>query len=456
MIHRHPSFAGRVGFARRDITPPVGIRHRNWGAQTHEVAEGIHRPLTATVLTLQTDASELPVVIAGLDLGWWRTPEDEWAVRGPVLKSLELPQDRLLICLSHTHAGPTTHLGDAAEPGGEHIPLYLAKVAEAIIEATRQALRNAEEAVLDIHHGDAILAFSRDVQEPGSDRYLVGYSIYDQPWQEALRVGRATTVDGKLIGLILSYPCHPTSLGPRNRLISPDYVGAAREIMEREMGVPCLFLQSWSGNLAPRDQYSGDPEVADRNGRKLGFTALALLEDMFPPAHGLVHQGVLESGAPLQILGHEPFNPRRDLTAIRLESDVNLKPMPPLRELDIAIQLTTEAFELERLKRQRQVRQSIGEDFRLPLWIVRAGELVFAGVPGELNWRYACRLDDENDFDGVFHLNVCNGWYGYLPEQDLYDRDQYTVWQSPFAQGTAEMVLKNFLHAITEDPESCP
>ena len=38
----------RFGVARRDVTPPVGIYSRSWGAATHDVAEGVHRPLTAT------------------------------------------------------------------------------------------------------------------------------------------------------------------------------------------------------------------------------------------------------------------------------------------------------------------------------------------------------------------------------------------------------------------------
>jgi hypothetical protein len=36
--------------ARVDITPPVGIYHRMWGAATHDRSTGIHRPLTATAM----------------------------------------------------------------------------------------------------------------------------------------------------------------------------------------------------------------------------------------------------------------------------------------------------------------------------------------------------------------------------------------------------------------------
>ena len=54
----HASFHGRIGIARVDITPPVGIPARNWGAAKHEIADSIHRPLTLTALTLATAAGE--------------------------------------------------------------------------------------------------------------------------------------------------------------------------------------------------------------------------------------------------------------------------------------------------------------------------------------------------------------------------------------------------------------
>lgn len=45
-----PQSRCRAGVARCDITPPVSIYHRMWGAALHERATGVHRPLTATAL----------------------------------------------------------------------------------------------------------------------------------------------------------------------------------------------------------------------------------------------------------------------------------------------------------------------------------------------------------------------------------------------------------------------
>ena len=58
-VHFPQSFC-RAGVARRDITPPVGIYHRMWGAATHERSTGVHRPLKATALAWSGPMRELP------------------------------------------------------------------------------------------------------------------------------------------------------------------------------------------------------------------------------------------------------------------------------------------------------------------------------------------------------------------------------------------------------------
>src|SRR5215212_4057086 len=71
---RHPSFHGRIGIARADITPPIGIYARNWGAAKHDEARSIHRPLTLTAVTLTSEAGEPSLTLVEADLGWWKSP----------------------------------------------------------------------------------------------------------------------------------------------------------------------------------------------------------------------------------------------------------------------------------------------------------------------------------------------------------------------------------------------
>src|SRR6185369_13887791 len=109
------------------------------------------------------------------------------------------------------------------------------------------------------------------------------------------------------LATIVNYACHPTTLAWENALISPDFPGAMREVVEGTTGVPCLFLQGASGDLGPREGFVGDPAVADRNGRQLGHVALAALEALPPPGTRFEYEGPVISGATLGAWRHVPL-----------------------------------------------------------------------------------------------------------------------------------------------------
>src|SRR5205823_2604277 len=62
-----PQARGRIGLASVDITPPVGIYHRMWGAAVHDKATGVHRPLKATALWTQPVDGPGGAMILALD-----------------------------------------------------------------------------------------------------------------------------------------------------------------------------------------------------------------------------------------------------------------------------------------------------------------------------------------------------------------------------------------------------
>ena len=62
-----PEFRGRIGVARKDITPPVGIYSRTWGSAKHDMAEGVHRPLFGSCLVFQQSDRTAELVFFALD-----------------------------------------------------------------------------------------------------------------------------------------------------------------------------------------------------------------------------------------------------------------------------------------------------------------------------------------------------------------------------------------------------
>ncbi len=451
LSYAHPAFAGWIGVGREDITPPVGIYARNWGAAQHEVAEGVHRPLTVTALTLQRQPEEPPLVLVAADLGWWRTNADEWYVRSGVLEALDLEPSRVMINLAHTHSGPSLCREDADKPGGHLIGPYLDRVREAVVQATQHALATDQAATLAWGQGSCNLAACRDQPDPDKPRFICGINE-SVPADDTLLVGRVTSADGKPLATLVHYACHPTTLAWQNRLISPDYVGALRELVEAQTGgAPCLFLLGACGELAPREEYTADTGIADAHGRQLGFATLAVLTDMLPPNVRLDYAGVMESGAPLAVWQRTPYAPDTTLEARRIEIELPIKAdLPSLAEIQTQLEACTDRVFAERLLRKRRVRQTVGEGAlaRVPVWIWRVGDALLIGHPNEAYSALQTELRHAFPDAAVAVMNVVNGHCGYLPPESLYDHDIYPVWQTPFDRGCLEQTIQVCTEAV--------
>ena len=137
----------RFGVATRDVTPPVGIYARTWGAATHEVAEGVHRPLIATAAVFAPLAGEGPTLaLVAVDIGWFQYGEDGRRLRAAVMRRTGLENVSLVINMSHTHAGANVNSQLRDKPGAELIQPYLDHLGEQIGEAIVAAVAALEPA----------------------------------------------------------------------------------------------------------------------------------------------------------------------------------------------------------------------------------------------------------------------------------------------------------------------
>ncbi len=450
-----PGFSGAIGVARRDITPPAGIFVRIWGPATEDVSTGTHRPLTLTALALRATADADPFVLIAADLGWWQDPADEWHVRGAVIDRIGCDPSRVLLHLSHTHAGPSTYRGDAGQPGGQLVPPYLDSVRDAAASAAAEALAAAVPATLVWATGRCGVAGNRDL--PERDRWVVGFNPSAHA-DDTVLVGRAATEDGRLLATLVNYACHPTTLAWQSTLVSPDFPGATREVVEGETGAPCVFLQGASGDLAPREQYLGDPAVADRHGRALGHAALSVLTELPAPGKALALTGVVESGAPLAIWEQRDARPPGGAYAVKLDVPVDLKPdLPTFEELEAQWADIDPLSRVERLRRARRLRSAYGDGTNAthPLWVWRLGDIAVVAQPGELYSAFQERLRAAFPHLAVVVLNVTNAPGSvYLPPAELYGEDIYPVWQTLLDRGSLERVLEAAVATIEGEGRS--
>ena len=144
------------------------------------------------------------------------------------------------------------------------------------------ARRSCRPASLTFATGRCPLAAHRDLPDTVRGQIVCGYNPAG-PADDTVLVARVSDEANGTLATIVNYACHPTTLAWENRLISPDFPGAMRELVEQSTGAPCVFLQGASGDLGPVEGFVGDPAVADRNGRQLGHAVLSVLETLPQP-----------------------------------------------------------------------------------------------------------------------------------------------------------------------------
>lgn len=448
-----PGWTGSIGVARSDITAPVGIRMRNWGFGDADLSTGVHDPLTLTVLALSAGAGAErtgPSLIISADLGWWRTTEDEQQVRGAILAATGIDAERVLLHLTHTHAGPSICREDADLPGGDLVPGYLDALAAAAADAAVRAVADLQPADLVWSTGSHGLAAVRDLLHDGEA--LLGFDPAQEP-DQTLVVGRASRADGTVLATVVNFACHPTTLGYANSNLSPDYVGPMRSVVESSTDAPCVFLQGASGELGPRQQYSDDLELADRHGASLGHAVLGILLTMPSPGMDLVLDDVIQSGAPLAIWDPAPAAWSTSTSRLHVEVPVAVKALPAIEDLErdwAGIDPRSRAERLRRATRLRRTYTDMAKPVH-PLWVWRFGDAVFVAHPGEAYSALQSTLRARFPSATIIVMNLTNGpgWV-YLPPESAYREDRYQAWQTVLQAGSLERLIAAADAAIVE------
>lgn len=457
------------GLARRDITPPVGIYGRWWPRATEDRATGVHRPLTATAVVLRNSAagptgeSDEQVIVA-LDLCILFADEQE-ALLAEVRGRTGVA-GQLMCHFSHTHSAPPAKLAHADLPGGDLIAPYLDRLASEISAAVAEARGAVQPASIVFGQADCHMAGNRDLWDPETRQFVCGFNP-DGPVDPTVLVGRVTNADGDTIATLINYACHPTTLAWQNSLISPDFPGATREVVEQATGVPCVFLQGASGDIGPREGFVGDPSVADRNGRQLGYAAMSALESLPAAGTSFRYLGPSISGTTLGLWAHMPVSDevrqsnarwRRRRWTVPLAYRPDMPSLPEAhRDRDrwqteeaVAHRAGDEMKATDCRSKAEQMTRLInklaelpdGPTYPLPILLVQTGNAFWLGVEAEhynvlqreLRRRFPATVL-------VVMTLMDSGRVAYLPTADTYGKGLYQETIAVLAPGSLETLI---------------
>ncbi|MEJ7838590.1 MAG: hypothetical protein WKF81_07225 [Thermomicrobiales bacterium] len=425
-----------MGFATIDFTPEPGLVMA--GRAKSPPAEGVAGPLCARVL-LADDGTQR-VALVTLDLMALPATEVD-LLRRRLADCGDLLPENIMIACSHTHAAPLTHLAGLEQ---EHNVVQFVDVMSTRIEqAIVMAIRDIQPVELTsarisapgwVFNRRAVMA-DNEVATHGVS-WVKGFSRMETTPDDEVQILVAKGNDGTVRGGIVGYACHPTVM-ESDRLYSSDYAGVLMGELESTLGGTFCFLLGASGDSANPDPASPHQEeffgwgYAKTMGRALADRALEAIGTGRKSTAGRI-------GIESTILSISQRRPSRKQVKL---SRWYLEEAP--KDIDEAVflqQLSGHSYtfwEVPSRASERHAREILGMWERqrragsrdlvehMEVQVLVLGDVAIAALPVELFTDLGRDLKQQSPFPSTFVATMTNGWHGYVPTIEAFERGGY-------------------------------
>jgi hypothetical protein len=457
----------RAGVGRVSITPPLSAPHASWGAQVHVLPDGVDADLWATALVVDDGVTMAAWI--DLDLVIVSRPESD-AIRDAVAAALGIPTQAVRVSVTHNHAGPPPSAWNWTRQGQAALDGYYALLPEYAAGAARMAYAGLRPARVGAGSGESRVAVNRREIAPDG-RPVTGVNP-DGPIDPQVFVLRIDDREGGPLAAVVGYTMHPTTLGPSNRLISPDWPGHLKRSVEAITGATCLFVQGATGNIGPgSDGFTDDVRVVRRLGAQVGCEAARVYLGLDLPSVLHRHERVWESGAPLgkwtreplpepepvvRVMSREVMLPLIDQPA---ESDARARVDEAQQRLDKlkeraapATEIEAATFAAKRANMTLSRAQMYGgrEAFPVELHLLQIGPTLLAGTEGEPFAEIGLEIKAGSPWPATWFGGYTGGWAGYIPTPEAYPQGGYEVDTSPFAPEAAGRLVAETCAALAD------
>ena len=475
-----------AGAARCDVTPPIGIAHGNWSAQVHERAEGIDLPLTCTVLAASDGHEE--VIIAEWELLF--PPMGDWLVeaRRRITELTGVPASHIRLSATHTHAGPNLSQPWFAA-GAEMVAPYVASLTDRLAGtalAAHRAMRPARvgsgkgeckansnrrrpwpEGKADLANHPATLGF-----EGGEPQPILMAPNPDGFVDHAVGVIRIDDLEGKPIAMLANWQAHPTIMAFDNRLISPDYPGTLRRVVESICGGLCMYLQGAAGNQDTVRDAGCVPEDAAWVGKQIGLEVARVAELIETQPTRTEVGRLVESSWPMGVVRRVPSGePDGTVRAISRRINVPLWYREPPTAAEVAhvkelenrladlraqgaptetIRAANMAVRRAALNLSTNQRRSKGKTISMEFQAIRLGSAALVGIPVEPFAEIGAEVKQRSPFATTFFSGYTNGVEAYMAMPYAFEEGGYELWMCPFAPEAAGVTVAESVRLLEE------
>lgn len=397
----------KVGVCQVDITPPLGIDfigyHRDTGINN------IEEHIYGTIFVFEKD--EVKTVFISIDnIGM--LVEDTNIIRERVASELHVPFEQITVVYTHTHSGPETV--------GDHplIKSYKTILLNNVVQGAITANNNMRscEVGWDVTTGD--IGVNRRERTPDG-KAKMGINIEGIVDKRIGVLAMRNAESKELAGVIVFCTAHPNVLKGDSDVLSADYPGMTREILEKIVNCPVIIVQGATGNVNAK--YRGSQEA-------------------------LKQMAYVLSGHVLTILPTVTYRPIVNLRTISSTMQMKLKDIPEIEEIKRMAQLAekqwgvnTEEWLTIVLEKHRRNIQQVSIDLEIQLFQINDG--IFSGIPMEPFSETALEMKESVQNELAFFGGYTNGYIGYLPTKEEYAYGGYEVELNPVVYGPVTKLL---------------
>ncbi|SHI28504.1 neutral/alkaline non-lysosomal ceramidase N-terminal domain-containing protein [Clostridium intestinale] len=421
-----------ISFSQEKFDLKAGMKIAGYGGR---VACGVNDDLKARVIVFKEDGEFYPLIqLDLLAIDYYFSD----LIKKNIEEKLAIKKENIMINCSHTHSGIAGVVNTDLNINKRYLGTFdkfnedlASSIIEKIITSIEKS-QNSMEKFKIYYNRKTVEGICTDRNNPSNyiDNLLQTINIETESKRKAV---------------IYNYACHPTVLEGTNKYITADFVGETSRVLEDGGVAVAMFYNGACGNISTRftKKESSFNEVK-RIGGTLGVEVLKLIEDNKEELE-LSKITIKSKTISLKV---KEIGTEESIRAKMSQIEVKIK-----EALDKGLDKNSMKpyyFELEGARRNLDLLGSF-EDIKtidLKVNLFKAKDIYMVYIPGELFSSLGDKIKNEFYDKKVIIVTYSNGYIGYIPDEEAYEKGCFEVMLSPLDKGEGEKLVYDVIEMI--------
>ena len=431
----------QIGFGRASYTPDFGVNMRGYGNDAHRISEGKLDDIYATCLAFKS--GETTVLLFSTDM---LCADVYWTKEAREMLNAELgiSMENIQIGATHSHTCPS--IGVMHDPIEAWKPIYM----DALLKSAKQAVADLAATTV---YGKKVLTENQNfvrhyIMEDGSysgsnfGNWKLAIKGHATPGDPEMTLIKFVREGDKKDILLMNWQAHCDMV--HGTMLSADYVGVAREILEKETGMHFVFFLGATGDQNPSSRIPTEKTNGNHviYGTEIAQYALNALPEITEKIEG------------------EGIGSKQETITYRCNKYGQ-------ERLEDALKVSKIFFELGDAKEANRLARELGfcsvyqcngivncskrpETEVFTVNVHRIGGIGFVAAPYEMFSKSGLYIKENSPYDYTIVSTVTNAYNNYFPSKEAFEYGCYESYTAKFDIGVAEDTAAKFVEMLKE------